>query len=139
VKVGTTLRCVENSIKIAVILLFEWVVLRNAKTPNTASCKITRITLPLRYAHLHFLAPYARTGVRQVQVSGTTLALPARASVVALPLRGVRLLSSLRGSRLVPAKRRYLVPGEHRDGAQSHPPVPLRGITHTVSPLSILQ
>ena len=50
--------------------------------------------------------------------------------------------SSLRGLKLVPAKWRCLVPGERRDGAQSHPagsslsrsPVPrrsMRGITQT--------
>jgi hypothetical protein len=36
-------------------------------------------------------------------------------------------LGSLRGLEWVPAKRRCLVPGEHRDGAQSRPPVPLKG------------
>ena len=46
-------------------------------------------------------------------------------------------LGSLRGLKLVPAKWRYLVPGERRDGAQSRPagsslsrsPVPLKGHT----------
>ena len=31
-------------------------------------------------------------------------------------------LGSLCGLKQVPAKRRCLVPGEHRDGAQSRPP-----------------
>jgi hypothetical protein len=33
---------------------------------------------------------------------------------------------------LVPIKWRSLVPGERRDGAQSRPPVPLKGHTHRV-------
>ena len=32
------------------------------------------------------------------------------------------LLGSLRGLKLVPSQWRCLVPEEHRDGAQSHPP-----------------
>ena len=74
-----------------------------------------------------------------MQVSGTTLALPARARlswrtvpgsvVVGLPLRGVRTPCGQSGSlcdlELVPAKWRCLVPGERREGTQSHPPAPL--------------
>ena len=40
--------------------------------------------------------------------------------------------SSLRGSELVPSKWRCLVPGEHRDGAQSRPPAPYEGAARRV-------
>jgi hypothetical protein len=43
----------------------------------------------------------------------------------------VRVFEQLSWLKLVPLKWCYLVPGEHRDGAQSRPPVPLKGHTHT--------
>ena len=47
---------------------------------------------------------------------------------------GVGAFSSrLRGSKLVPAKRRSLVPGERRDGAQSRPPAPQKHAGHNTS------
>ncbi|HJR78888.1 MAG TPA: hypothetical protein VJ821_02375, partial [Anaerolineales bacterium] len=53
----------------------------------------------------------------------------------------VRFLGSLRDLKLVPAKRRCLVPGDHRDGAQSYPPALItlgralrRGATRRVTP-----
>ena len=46
-------------------------------------------------------------------------------------LRGA-FSGSLCGLKLIPSKWPGLVPGEHRDAAQSHPPVPRRGITQTV-------
>src|SRR5215213_984218 len=80
--------------------------------PNTASRTITGITLPLRCA------------------SGTVVALPQGKCNAPEPRQtapgqvvGVAAFSSsLRGLRLVPSKWRPLIPGEHRDGAQSRPP-----------------
>ena len=66
---------------------------------------------------------YAGTSVVGLQLTGTATRPSGRqcgASVAAWAFS-----STLRGLKLVPSKWRGLVPGERRDGAQSHPPAPL--------------
>ncbi len=54
-------------------------------------------------------------------------------SVVGLPPVGTACAfsGSLCGLKLVPLKRRSFVPGEHRAGAQSHPPALIRVLRNT--------
>jgi len=51
----------------------------------------------------------------------------AQGGLVGLPLRGVRVFRQFWWLEAGSGKVAFIVPGERRDGAQSRPPVPLKG------------